>query len=93
MLDQNGKLVSAQPSNRVGRPGAGEEPLGRRDEQTVTLGVAQAVVHLLEVIQIQEEHRDRMSLPVSQSQGMAHPVSEECPVGQAGERIVGTPDG
>ena len=87
-FDQDGELVAAQPRHRVGAPGAGQEPLGRRDEQPVALGVAQAVVHGLEVVEVEEQHRHRRAAPLRQRQRVAHPVAEQRPVGEPGERVV-----
>ena len=39
-----------------------EEPLRRGDQQPVALRVAEAVVDPLEVVEVEEEHRDRMGL-------------------------------
>ena len=87
-LDQDRELVAAQPRHRVRGPGAGEEPLRRRDEQPVALGVAQAVVHRLEVVEVEEQHRDRVPAAAGQRQRVAHPVPEQRAVGEPGERIV-----
>ena len=88
VLQQDGELVAAQPGHGVGRAGAGEEALRRRDQQAVALAVAQAVVHPLEVVQVHEEDRDRVRLPLRQRQRVAHAVAEQGAVGEAGERVV-----
>ena len=87
-LDQDRELVTAQARHRVGAPGTRQEPLGGGDQQPVALGVAQAVVHRLEVVEIEEQHRHGVAAPLRQRQRVTHPVPEQCPVGEPGERVV-----
>jgi hypothetical protein len=59
------------------------------DQQAVSGGVALGVVNSLEVVQIDGEDRDRF-LRHRASRGVhPDPFVEECPVCQAGERVVG----
>jgi hypothetical protein len=57
-------------------------------QQPVAFAVAQAVIHLLEIIEVEEHHRERTALAGREGQRVAYPVPEQCPVGQPGERIV-----
>jgi hypothetical protein len=50
--------------------------------------VAQAVVDLLEAVQVQEQHGHRGGLPLGPLEGVVDPVLEQGPVGQGGERVV-----
>ena len=54
VLDQDGELVAAEPGHGVARRAQAQESLGDGDEQPVALRVAQAVVHVLEVVQVQK---------------------------------------
>ncbi len=88
ILDQDGELVAAQPGHGVGGAGAGAEPLGGQHQQLVALAVAEAVVDLLEVVEVEEEHGDRVPLPLRELERVIHAVAEEGAIGQAGERVV-----
>ncbi len=88
VLDQDAELVPAEPRHGVRGPTAGQEPLRRGDEQPVALGVAKAVVHLLEVVEVEEQHRDVPALPARERQRVADPVAEERAVGEPGQRVV-----
>ncbi len=82
-LEQRRRAVAARPRARSGwrtrrrrggprcrpRGRTSRKPLGRRDQQPVALGVAQAVVHLLEVVEVEEQHGDRP--PCALRQGRA----------------------
>ena len=74
--DDYGELVSAEPRDRVPGPEALTQPVGDRDEQTVTGLVTEAVVDRLEVVEVHIQHgqvaaaatalRERGSKPVAQ---------------------------
>ena len=64
------------------------EPLADLDEQPVAGGVAEAVVDLLEAVQVQEQHRDRGGVAFGAEEGVVDPVLEQGPVGQGGEVVV-----
>ena len=59
VLDEDGELVATESGDGVGGASAGEEPLGRGDQQPVAFGVTETVVDPLEVVEVEEEHRDR----------------------------------
>ena len=88
VLDEDGELVAAQPRGRVGGPQAALQPLADRHEQLVAGGVAQAVVHRLEVVEVDEQHRHRRTLARRSGQGVLDPVAEQRLVGQVGQRVV-----
>ncbi len=88
MLDEDGKLVAAKSGDGVRGTSAGKEPLGRGDQQPVAFGVTETVVDPLEVVEVEEEHRDRPPLALGESQRVAHAVAEERAIRQTGERIV-----
>ena len=60
--DEDGELVAAEAGRDVGRVQAGEQPLGDDDEQLVADGVAEAVVDGLEVVDVDEQRADEVSL-------------------------------
>ena len=49
--------------------------------------MTEAVVHVLEAVEVDEQHRQHPRVAVGTSQGMGHAVGEQRPVGQAGERV------
>ena len=53
------ELVAAEPTQRVGRARDPFEAAGHRDEQLVAGEVAEGVVHPLEVVEVEQEHRAR----------------------------------
>ena len=88
VLDQHGELVAAEPGHGVAGPHAGVQALGHLDEQPVPGGVAEAVVDLLEAVQVEEQHRHRGRLALGPLEGVVDPVLEQGPVGQRGQRVV-----
>ena len=85
---EDGELVAAHPGDRV--PGAQRRAQPRADllEQEVAVGVAHGVVDLLEPVEVDDQHRQRLLLPLGAEQRLLEPVVEEDPVRQARERIV-----
>ena len=88
VLDQHGELVAAEPGHGVAGPHAGVQALGHLDEQPVAGGVAEAVVDLLEAVQVEEQHGHRRRLALGPLEGVVDPVLEQGPVGQRGQRVV-----
>ena len=60
-FEQDGELVAAEARHGVGGPGALHEALGRGLQQAVAGVVPERVVHVLEVVQVQEHHRDLLA--------------------------------
>ena len=58
VLDQDGELVAAEPRDRVAGPDRVGEALADRLEQRVAGRMTEAVVDGLEVVEVEEEHRD-----------------------------------
>ena len=60
VVEQDRELVAAQPRGDVAGPDARPDPVRDRDEQPVARRVAQRVVDVLEVVEVEEQHgRDR----------------------------------
>ena len=85
-LQQHGELVPAQAGRGVAGAQASLEPPGRGHQQLVAGGVAEAVVDVLEVVQVDEQH-GQVGL-VGTGQGVLDPLGEQGPVGQAGQAVV-----
>ena len=89
VLEEDGELVAAEPRRRVARAQAPSQPIGDRAEQLVAGTVAEAVVHELEVVEVDEgDGRDRRVGPADAGQRVLDPVEEQRPVRQPGERVV-----
>jgi hypothetical protein len=56
---QDGELVAAEPGDDVAGPGRLAQPRGDLQQQAVAGLVAEAVVDQLEVVEVQEEDRER----------------------------------
>ena len=87
-LEQHGELVAAQPRGGV----AGGEPLGEaaraRLQQLVAGRVAERVVDLLEVVEVDEQHREPLVLRVARVERVLQPVDEQRAVGEPGQPVV-----
>ena len=88
VLAEDGELVAPDARRRVlGAQDAGDAP-GDRDEQLVARGVAEAVVDVLEAVEVAEEHRRRDAVAARAGQRLAQPVLEQRAVREPGERVV-----
>jgi len=81
-LQQHGELVAAEPCRGVAVAEAAHQPLGHLAEHAVAGLVAQRVVDDLEVVDVDEQHVDRVA---AGPQRLVHAVDEERAVRQAGE--------
>ncbi len=89
LLEQHRELVPAEPRHQVAGTTGLPEPRGDLHQQAVARVVAQAVVHRLEVVEVEEEDREMVArIPAPAGEGLGHPLGEEQPVGEIGERIV-----
>ena len=66
----------------------GADPLGDGDQQPVPDAVAEAVVDVLEVVEVEEQHGERLGGAVAAAQRVGEPVAEQLAVGEPGERVV-----
>ena len=64
------------------------QPRGDRHEQAVAGGVAEAVVDGLEVVEVDEQHRQRPAEAAACAQRVLDAVEEQGAVGEAGQRVV-----
>jgi hypothetical protein len=87
VLEQDGELVATQPGSGVALAQHGADALGRLAQQRVAGRVPERVVDGLEVVEVEEQHAVAAGAPGARH-GVAEPVAEEGPVGQAGEGVV-----
>ena len=82
------ELVAAQARDRVAFTHADLEPLRHHLQQLVARAVPQAVVEILEVVQVEERNRELVPLALGVRDRLMQAVVQEVAVGQSGKRIV-----
>ena len=87
VVHQHHKLVAAQPGHGVARAQLLRKALCHLHQQRIAHGVAARVVDLLEIVEINVEHRPHLGGVEGTVQGMLHAVKQHAPVGQAGEAV------
>ena len=87
-LGEDHELVAAQSADRVARPQQADEPAGHGLEEAVARLMAEGVVGILEVVEVDEEGGHRLSVAPGPDQHPIGPVEDQLPVGQSGEGIV-----
>ena len=89
VLDQDSKLVAAQTGRGVLRAQRAAQTPGKLHQQLIASGMPQGVVDVLESVQVEKEDGAALGPPPrSAGQRQAHPVNEECAIGQSSERVV-----
>jgi hypothetical protein len=83
--EQHDELVAAQPPDYVPRAQCLTQPRRDLDEQRIASRVPEAVVHELEAIEIQQQHRDRLARAGPR---VLQVIEHQSSVRQAGQRIV-----
>ena len=86
MEREDGELVTAQPRHEVAFADSAAETSRDLDEQQVTDMMAERVVDLLEVVEVEQHDRKRALVEVDT--GLAQAREEQRAVGQAGQRVV-----
>ena len=82
------ELVAAEASNRVRLTRAPAQPQRHRLEQEIAELVPERVVHVLEVVEVDEQDRDQLAGAVRLRDRLLQPILEQYPVRQVGQRIV-----
>ena len=85
---QQDELVPAQAGHGVLVAHHSTQPFGNLDQQGIAHAVSQRVVHVLEMVQVQEDHCQRRVVLLGHLDGLLGTLGQQCAVGQAGERIV-----
>ena len=86
MID--GELVAAEPRRRILAAKLSLEALGDGAQQAVADGMAQGVVHILEVIDVEAHDGGKTATAPGHGNGVVDPLPEQDAVGQAGQCIV-----
>ena len=82
------EFVAPQPGQRVLLAQPGRQTAGQQGQQLVAHRMAQAVVDVLEAVQVQVEHRHLLRMAFGPIDGVLQTRQHEQPIGQAGERVV-----
>ena len=86
--DEDEELVAAEPGDHIGRTDGFTEPIGDDAQELVSGRVAVAVVHKLEVVEVDEEDCDRAVAALGPRDRVLEMLLEEQAVGQVGEGVV-----
>ncbi|MDT4842544.1 hypothetical protein FQZ97_764520 [compost metagenome] len=86
-MQQYGELVATQAERQVGLAQAATQAIGHGDEQLVADVVAVAVVHILEVVEVDEQQCGHLRFPVRPVQVGFQLLLEGLAVAQSGERV------
>ena len=84
---EHGKLVTAEPRHRVAGPNHGLEPRSQDREHFVADAVPVLVVDLLELVEVDEDHRGTRLVLRTDRDRVLELLVEESPIGEPGERI------
>src|SRR5690554_2829234 len=88
IVQQHGKLIPAQTEQHILFAQAQLQPLGRLLQQLVTHQVTKAVIHILEVVQINHQQRRNSRVTAIVLNAMLQLGEQHLPVGQPGQRVV-----
>src|ERR1035438_6393472 len=77
VLGEDDELVSSHAPDRVIGTDGGRQASRHSDKESISCGVAETVVHVLEVVEVDEEHRDLVACPLSSSQKLLASVHDE----------------
>ena len=88
VLEDDRELVTAETGDGVLGSHAREEALGDALQHRVTCRVTEAVVRVLEAVEIAEDDRDPSLARFRERECRVEALGEQQPVGQSGERVV-----
>ena len=87
-LEQHRELIAAEPGDRVGRPRALDEPLRGGLQQPVADVVAERIVHVLEVVEVDHQDRQPVLGAPRERDRVLDAVAEQAPVREQRQRVV-----
>ena len=89
----DGKLVAAEPSDRVGLANDRPEPLPHLLKQKIANGMAEGVVDILEVIEVEIQHRESLVTAARPGDCLLERLDEDAAICQAGQDCRSGPSG
>ncbi|MNS72154.1 hypothetical protein D3C72_1055550 [compost metagenome] len=87
VLHQHHKLVTAKARHHVTAANTGDQALAYFAQQAIPLLVAQRVIQILEIIQIDEQQRRIAGAQLAGADRPFQPIHQHAPVGQAREHV------
>ena len=87
VIDEHREFVAAEPRHRVARARALHQPVREAAQQLIAGAVPQAVVHGLEIVEVDEQHRRRHAVGDVPDR-LVHAIGEQRAVGEQRQRIV-----
>ena len=88
LLDEDRELVASEPRDRVARRQRIPQSSADTAQERIARDMTEAVVHGLEVVEVEEQHRDSSRALLAEDERMLDAVREERPVREPGERVV-----
>ena len=88
LVADHDELVAAEAGHGVAGPHGRAQALPDLDQHVVARRVAVAVVDLLEVVDVDEEHAGRHLRALGPGERMLEPVAQQRAVGEPGQRVV-----
>jgi hypothetical protein len=89
VIEQNGKFIASHSGDTPVPSHAGFQPVANLNDQVIAGSMTHAIVHYLEIIDIQKKNRSHLLLvslcPIHHS---LQPVQEENTIGQPGQLVV-----
>ena len=87
-VDQDDELVTSEPSDGVAVAQDAGQALGHENEELVARGVAERVIDVLEVVEVEEEGGHGRVVPPESEHHLLEAVEDQGPVREPGQRIV-----
>lgn len=88
ILQENDELVAAEAGHGIDFAHQAMQAAGDGNEHGVARRVAVGVVDVLEVVQVEQQQRNKVAAAPGERERPLHPVGEQATVGQAGQRVV-----
>ena len=88
-FDENRELIAAEPRDRVGSPHAVAESLTDGDQKLIAGSMAEGIVDVLEVIDVEQKHREGLAAgALRRVERVRDTIEEQRAVRKSGQRIV-----
>ena len=88
VLQKDRELVPAQSRGGVGGAQHVLQAIADLEQEAVARGVPQRVVDRLEIVDVHEQHGDRLRVALLALDGVQHAIAEQRPVREVGHRVV-----
>jgi hypothetical protein len=85
--EDHGKLVAAEAPDRIPQSQTLDQAVAQLREQFVAERVTQRVIHILEVIHVDKQHRDGPAMILRLAQRLLERFDEERAIRESGERV------